>query len=63
MDDSQSCLTCKFWFNEDNNAIGECRRHAPMVLEKHGFPIYPQVDYQHWCGDYIEKQASPKEGA
>lgn len=64
MPESESCQTCRFWKNYGNvHGDGECRRHAPSILETGSAPYadttharYPLVSDCHWCGDY-EKAA------
>lgn len=57
---SPSCSSCRFWQNFDDG-LGKCRRHAPIVsdgtIEAIRWPVSKSSD---WCGEY-EPQPTPEE--
>ena len=54
-----SCFNCKFWENHEPAPVGECRRHAPVLIWNHVEDlvdsVWPVVDESDWCGEFQEK--------
>jgi len=63
VDRSNSCKHCKYFDREGNNVLGECKRHAPVYVNRVYFSgqyveareedsIFPAVCVDWWCGDF-----------
>jgi len=54
----ESCAGCRFYapVYEPDLPMGQCRRHAPVVvIEKTPHRRWPDVNADHWCGDFEAK--------
>jgi hypothetical protein len=58
----QNCGSCRF-SSAFPEPVGECRRHAPVVLplvigQIHSeMTVWPKVAVGDWCGDYQSAEA------
>jgi hypothetical protein len=50
-----TCETCRYWdpwATEQSDAVGTCRRHAPMPDERDGSARWAFTEDVDWCGDH-----------
>lgn len=52
-----ACVSCAFFFAEPKDDLGFCRRYPPTIVSlDDGFDsIFPIVEKQDWCGDFVRK--------
>lgn len=53
----ERCGICAY-FHSDESVCGKCKRHAPVIVGKSTYPMWPNVYDCDWCGDFarvIEK--------
>lgn len=48
------CETCFYCHKENWNF--KCRRNAPIASPTKGLPIYPEVQQNHWCGEWKSQE-------
>lgn len=54
----EACGSCRYWKKSENQAMGECHRHAPQAIafnveQKLQFQSrFPDTTAEDWCGDY-----------
>lgn len=60
-----ACRDCHFFIRSTDD-VGECRRHPPVIvgpIEFNDFDevwrrtLFPNVEPDQWCGDYIPAAA------
>lgn len=60
------CADCVFWVPHFNSEMGDCRRHAPRLIEamanlpdadpdEQRWALWPQTFIEHGCGDGVCK--------
>lgn len=56
-----ACENCKFWMaNSINKMLGDCRRHAPVLVVNQEEPEFPETQWPEtsmaaYCGDFEKK--------
>lgn len=48
----EQCQNCRYWYPGNDNRNTECRRHAPIGIDKHNDAKWPEVYPNMWCGDF-----------
>lgn len=48
----EQCQSCRYWYTGSDNRNQECRRHAPIGIDKYGDAEWPEVYPYTWCGDF-----------
>lgn len=61
--EEEQCGNCAFfeaWARQRDpwRAQGDCKRHAPVVIEVAGGPkgMFPRTSADRWCGDWEEAE-------
>jgi hypothetical protein len=57
----EQCATCRFWLASLTDAIGQCRRHAP-VPEGHSTTRWPLTKAGDGCGEHAPQEPSDIQG-
>jgi len=65
MKTSQTCETCRYFYEEKSNEISECRRYPPRPVadpEDAGLlsAYWPDVEPDQWCGEWSLVSAGEK---
>lgn len=61
--DSHSCEDCTHWNPMGSDDVGECRRHAPIIVQRSNVWTdghWPITSPDDWCGEH-EYQPPPKD--
>lgn len=53
---AKECAMCKWACLED--AALHCHRHAPRIMDRNGFAVFPRVKYDYFCNEYESKAIS-----